>query len=437
MAGKLCTQLNDADVAAVVQECGTQHAALSRWPEGLRGPLAATKTQLEVDAFQLTCKQQHPDAVFMYAFHATKEDASRDSILRNGFDPAKRGQVNGQYLGPGEYFSVKPGVVQMYGKNVIVSLICLTEGEFSYHPFSGIIAVRQTTLSLPVGWFENKKDNSAVLQRFKARHQALAQLKPTDFIVVPNDPPTQTASNLVPVACPRDENCPVCLDSTKASPMVELPSCRHQFHASCIEGVIQSKKLLCPMCRTPFGLSIGDQPDGHMGVYVARPGELSLDGYDGVGTIIIRYAIRGTANFTGTWRQAFLPDTPEGQEVLELLKRAWQQKLIFTVGTSLTTGQQNTVVWAGIHHKTSMSGGAARFGFPDADYLTRVKSELAQHGIVPISGSVAPMNTNAPTPPSFNVTTIADSNSPSNNSMDFMTPGTSPATSPSPTPTAC
>ena len=58
----------------------------------------------------------------------------------------------------------------------------------------------------------------------------------------------------------------------------------------------------------------------------------------------------------GTVRKAYLPNTPEGQEILALLKKAFDARLIFTVGTSRTTGQTNTVIWNGIHHKTMTHG---------------------------------------------------------------------------------
>jgi deltex-like protein len=55
--------------------------------------------------------------------------------------------------------------------------------------------------------------------------------------------------------------------------------------------------------------------------------------------------------YSGTYRIAYLPDNAEGREVLELFKKAFAQRQIFTVGNSITTGQQNCVVWNGIHHK--------------------------------------------------------------------------------------
>ncbi len=51
------------------------------------------------------------------------------------------------------------------------------------------------------------------------------------------------------------------------------------------------------------------------------------------------------------------------------------------MGTSLTTGKANTVVWNGIHHKTNPSGGTTKFGYPDPTYMSRVKEELAAKGV--------------------------------------------------------
>lgn len=85
------------------------------------------------------------------------------------------------------------------------------------------------------------------------------------------------------------------------------------------------------------------------------------------GTIIIEYnfpsGIQGQdppnpgVRFQGKKRTAYLPDTQEGREVLQLLKRAFDARLVFTVGTSNTTGPTNQITWNGIQHKTSIKGG--------------------------------------------------------------------------------
>ena len=92
-----------------------------------------------------------------------------------------------------------------------------------------------------------------------------------------------------------------------------------------------------------------------------------IPNFAGYGTIIIDYSflpgIQSVEHpnpgqcYEGTYRQAYLPDTREGRKVLQLLRRAFDARLVFTVGTSTTTGFQNQVTWNDIHHKTSTIGG--------------------------------------------------------------------------------
>ena len=67
--------------------------------------------------------------------------------------------------------------------------------------------------------------------------------------------------------------------------------------------------------------------------------------------------------YDGTQRTAYLPDNREGNEVLQLLKRAFDARLVFTIGTSVTTGLKNQITWNDIHHKTSVYGGPQRWVF--------------------------------------------------------------------------
>lgn len=67
--------------------------------------------------------------------------------------------------------------------------------------------------------------------------------------------------------------------------------------------------------------------------------------------------------------------------MLQLLKVAWKRRLIFTVGTSNTTGESDTVVWNEIHHKTEMDCNATGHGYPDPNYLQNVLAELAAQGV--------------------------------------------------------
>ena len=65
--------------------------------------------------------------------------------------------------------------------------------------------------------------------------------------------------------------------------------------------------------------------------------------------------------YYGTTRQAFLPNNREGRHVLELLRKAFRLRQIFTVGQSRTTGYENVVTWNDIHHKTNTCGGVEKY----------------------------------------------------------------------------
>ena len=87
--------------------------------------------------------------------------------------------------------------------------------------------------------------------------------------------------------------------------------------------------------------------------------------------------VKNGVRYQGTSRAAYLPNNKEGQEILTLMVESFRRKLTFVVGTSVTTGQSNCVVWGGIHHKTSPSGGFSQYGYPDETYFERVKDEMA------------------------------------------------------------
>ena len=97
----------------------------------------------------------------------------------------------------------------------------------------------------------------------------------------------------------------------------------------------------------------------------------SLPGYESFNTIKIIYDIpSGTQGrnhphpgqrFSGGKHYAYLPDSPEGREVLTLLRKAFDAKLIFTVGKSASTRLDNTIIWGDIEHKTAQHGGRRRY----------------------------------------------------------------------------
>ena len=150
-------------------------------------------------------------------------------------------------------------------------------------------------------------------------------------------------------------------------------------------------KPCCPICRRLVKEPRGTSPSGTMTI-VSRP-RLLCAGFESTskGTFEIKYEMHSNFQkqyhqnpgvfYLGTERIAYLPDNNEGVKLLKRLKYAWKRGLSFTVGTSLTTGKENSITWSSIHHKTSINGGAQRHGFPDDGYFLNCNSELDSLGV--------------------------------------------------------
>ncbi|XP_029192469.2 probable E3 ubiquitin-protein ligase DTX2 isoform X2 [Acropora millepora] len=210
-----------------------------------------------------------------------------------------------------------------------------------------------------------------------------------------------------------DEDCAICFEKlcnissfddesgssekSNSSGIKQLTQCKHSFHASCLQAMYNSGtkdgSLQCPTCKAIHGVKHGNQPkDGSMTVHHSQD---SLPGHPDCGMITIIYDFRGglqgpehpnpgrSYTARGFPRTCYLPDNHKGRKVLKLLREAWRRRLIFTVGTSSTTAEQDTVVWNEIHHKTEPFSNHKGHGFPDPNYLDNVLSELAAQGVQP------------------------------------------------------
>ncbi|XP_046944490.1 E3 ubiquitin-protein ligase DTX1 [Lynx rufus] len=208
---------------------------------------------------------------------------------------------------------------------------------------------------------------------------------------------------------PPDEDCTICMERLVTASGYEgvlrhkgvrpelvgrLGRCGHMYHLLCLVAMYSNGNkdgsLQCPTCKAIYGEKTGTQPPGKMQFHLIPH---SLPGFADTQTIRIVYdiptGIQGPEHpnpgkkFTarGFPRHCYLPNNEKGRKVLRLLITAWERRLIFTIGTSNTTGESDTVVWNEIHHKTEFGSNLTGHGYPDASYLDNVLAELTAQGV--------------------------------------------------------
>uniref|UniRef100_A0A8C5HTD2 E3 ubiquitin-protein ligase n=1 Tax=Gouania willdenowi TaxID=441366 RepID=A0A8C5HTD2_GOUWI len=216
------------------------------------------------------------------------------------------------------------------------------------------------------------------------------------------------------VKTPPEEDCTICMEplggasgykgpgvgpASRAESVGRLAQCGHQYHFQCLLAMYNNGNkdgsLQCPTCKTIYGVKTGNQPAGKMEYHVIP---YSLPGHPDCKTIRIIYnippGIQGSEHpnpgkpFTarGFPRHCYLPDSERGRKVLRLLLVAWERRLIFSVGTSSTTGESDTVIWNEVHHKTEFGSNLTGHGFPDPGHLDNVLDELRAQGITEDDG---------------------------------------------------
>ena len=145
--------------------------------------------------------------------------------------------------------------------------------------------------------------------------------------------------------------CSVC---HKATTDQVMSICQHKYCRGCLAQLLHTSPC-CVVCKKVLQQVTGNQPDGGKMSHKVHQSS-SITGYEKHGTIIITYefpkGVQGPdhPHYVRTYT-AYLPNSPEGREVLTLLERAFDAKLIFTVGRS------GAIIWSNIEHKTNLLGG--------------------------------------------------------------------------------
>ncbi|KAJ0022712.1 hypothetical protein NQD34_014846 [Periophthalmus magnuspinnatus] len=125
------------------------------------------------------------------------------------------------------------------------------------------------------------------------------------------------------------------------------------------------------------------QPQGQMTWVVLHR---DLPGYPDNNTLQVNFTFPEGVQTTGHPRPgqpypslrlcAYLPDSHEGRKVLALMEKAYNQQLLFTVSTDVHG--EDVVCSTSVPLKTQTEGGSIMNGYPDEDYLKKVRTILKE-----------------------------------------------------------
>ncbi|XP_068111689.1 E3 ubiquitin-protein ligase DTX4-like [Hyperolius riggenbachi] len=186
------------------------------------------------------------------------------------------------------------------------------------------------------------------------------------------------------------EDCALCGEEMTNGEVGRLYRCSHTYHVRCLASLYKDGTLRCPTCHTLYGTKIGSQPPGKMSFHLIPH---SLPGYPDCDTIRIIYhippGIQGSGQphpgmkFTASDfpLHCYLPNTKKGREVLLLLIKAWECRLLFPVVPSKVSGVSDSISISRIPLKTEFGSNVTGKGFPDSHYLDSVLRQLRDWGV--------------------------------------------------------
>ncbi|KAI8128290.1 Protein deltex [Lucilia cuprina] len=255
------------------------------------------------------------------------------------------------------------------------------------------------SISVAASGTSSSQHSAATQQQQQQQQHQLQQQQPIAGSIVGVDPASDMISRFVkvvePPVWPNAQPCPMCMEElihNAQNPAIALSRCQHLMHLQCLNGMIIAQQndlnknlfIECPVCGIVYGEKIGNQPNGTMSWSILSK---SLPGHEGQNTIQIIYDIAsgiqnqehphpGRAFFAvGFPRVCYLPDCPLGRKVLRFLKIAFDRRLLFSIGRSVTTGREDVVIWNSVDHKTQFNM------FPDPTYLQRCMQQLVHLGV--------------------------------------------------------
>lgn len=192
------------------------------------------------------------------------------------------------------------------------------------------------------------------------------------------------------VKTPLAEDCALCNQLMTDGEVGRLYRCSHAYHVRCLAPLYKDGTLRCPTCQTLHGVKIGSQPPGKMSFHIIPH---SLPGYSEFETIRIIYHIPPGVQGPGQPHpgmkftapdfplHCYLPNTKKGREIVHLLIKAWERRLLFPILPSRVSGVLDSVSISRIPLKTEFGSNITGKGFPDSRYLDSVLRQLRDWGV--------------------------------------------------------
>jgi len=191
-------------------------------------------------------------------------------------------------------------------------------------------------------------------------------------------------NQLFEVVAQKNTNAPVLSNDTSDTGEASAITlrCGHVYHAPCLEEWFRTKQR-CPECQMDFGKVVGKQP--RIGSMSWRFEPFKLAGHpQAQKTVVIEFDFPPGIDTDGVHydersERCFLPGNAQGFVLLELFKIAFRRCVMFGLGNSMTFATYRPTF--NVHVKTSVRGGVAGHGFPDAEYFHRCLEELRANGV--------------------------------------------------------
>ncbi|CAD5123128.1 DgyrCDS11501 [Dimorphilus gyrociliatus] len=176
-----------------------------------------------------------------------------------------------------------------------------------------------------------------------------------------------------------DEICTICQD--KPFKPTRL-NCGHVYCDECVSEMLKSYRSKCPVCECLIFRNVPGQPrNGKMSYDMEKS---DLNGYEGYGTIVIRYDFSDGIqtyghpmigkSYSGSTYITYLPNNEAGREIHDLLTSAFHARVLFAV-KRCRPNEPFLVLWNGMPQKTN------RQDFPDDGYFDAIRQQLHKQDI--------------------------------------------------------